>query len=268
MNRHIALGTLPDLLDLRGQSLPELSDRLIRCQGWNEFEERQMSAALQIAQILHADDTHRGRPYQFHNVRAGLRVVDVHYLGIRVVAAGIAGGLHDAVEDHDLDLIELYNSGSQLFGDEPRDRLSIPTDLDKRQAVALEIIRLTFGGDVARGIAGVTNPPDFTKGKSQHDKIHDARVRVKKAVEHPDCWALKVADATDHSADDPLPGSETEKNLAYYHLKNFVTLDELRLRLMDEEIRNTLTSSAVDYFYGHYHYARDLVPKSQRDYFS
>ena len=131
-----------------------------------------LERALDLASRLHAADRRDREPYVNHLLRVAIRIMS-HY-GVRdpdVVAAAL---LHDAVEDHPLEL----SSG-----------------VDASQQAALAALAADFGPRVAELVAAVTNPPwapDRDEHEQYREHVADSLAR------NPWARVIKASDFTDN----------------------------------------------------------------------
>jgi HD domain len=131
-----------------------------------------LERALDLASRLHAADRRDREPYVNHLLRVAIRIMS-HY-GVRdpdVVAAAL---LHDAVEDHPLEL-----TGG----------------VDASQQAALEVLAADFGPRVAELVAAVTNPPwapDRDENEQYREHVADSLQR------NPWARVVKASDFTDN----------------------------------------------------------------------
>jgi hypothetical protein len=131
-----------------------------------------LERALDLASRLHAADLRDREPYVNHLLRVAIRIMS-HY-GVRdpdVVAAAL---LHDAVEDHPLEL----SSG-----------------VDASQQAALAALAADFGPRVAELVAAVTNPP-WVPDRDEHEQY---REHVADSLQrNPWARVIKASDFTDN----------------------------------------------------------------------
>jgi hypothetical protein len=131
-----------------------------------------LERALDLASRLHAADRRDREPYVNHLLRVAIRIMS-HY-GVRdpdVVAAAL---LHDAVEDHPLEL----SSG-----------------VDASQQAALAALAADFGPRVAELVAAVTNPP-WVPDRDEHEQY---REHVADSLQrNPWARVIKASDFTDN----------------------------------------------------------------------
>ncbi|MFI6131627.1 HD domain-containing protein [Micromonospora sp. NPDC051141] len=133
-----------------------------------------LTEALDLAAELHRDDRRVREPYLNHLLRVAIRLM--HHYQVRDVDVIVAGLLHDAVEDHPVEL-----AGPTV-------------DRDVTTA-ALATLAARFGPRVARLVAAVTNP------EYDPDRDRDAQYRehVASSLDR-EPWArvIKVSDFTDN----------------------------------------------------------------------
>ncbi|WP_405089745.1 HD domain-containing protein [Micromonospora sp. NBC_01392] len=133
-----------------------------------------LTEALDLAAELHRDDRRVREPYLNHLLRVAIRLM--HHYQVRDVDVIVAGLLHDAVEDHPVEL-----AGPTVDGD-------VTT-------AALATLAARFGARVARLVAAVTNP------EYDPDRDRDAQYREHVATSlDREPWArvIKVSDFTDN----------------------------------------------------------------------
>ncbi|MFI6264942.1 HD domain-containing protein [Micromonospora sp. NPDC051006] len=169
------LGTMPmhAITEIHGE--PGLLERFrLEIQSFDEAARERLSAALDLAADLHRDDRRVREPYLNHLLRVSIRMM--HHYRVRDVDVIVAGLLHDAVEDHPVEL-----AGADT-GDDPTE-------------AALATLAARFGPRVARLVAAVTNPRyDPTRDRNEQYREHVA------ASLDREPWArvIKVSDFTDN----------------------------------------------------------------------
>ncbi|MEU2613697.1 HD domain-containing protein [Micromonospora sp. NPDC007271] len=132
-----------------------------------------LTAALDLAAELHRDDRRVREPYLNHLLRVAIRMM--HHYQVRDVDVIVAGLLHDAVEDHPM---ELAGPGA-----------------DDPTMAALAVLADRFGPRVARLVGAVTNPA--------YDPERDRHVQYREHVaasldREPWARVIKVSDFTDN----------------------------------------------------------------------
>ncbi|SBT44041.1 HD domain-containing protein [Micromonospora narathiwatensis] len=134
-----------------------------------------LTAALDLAAELHRDDRRVREPYLNHLLRVAIRMM--HHYQVRDVDVIVAGLLHDAVEDHPVEL-----AGPDAVDDDPT-------------AAALATLADRFGTRVARLVGAVTNPA-YDPGRDRHVQY---REHVAASLDR-EPWArvIKVSDFTDN----------------------------------------------------------------------
>ncbi|MER5456498.1 phosphohydrolase [Micromonospora sp. NPDC002389] len=173
---------------------------------FDEEVRQRLDEALALASRLHRDDRRSREPYVNHLLRVSIRMV--HYYEVRDVDVIVAGLLHDAVEDHPVELAgERAGSGvcdrgrsDQAPASGERDRsdqaptVGDPGESDQTGA-ALEVLAERFGARVARLVAAVTNPP-WDPGRDRNEQYHE---HVAASLER-EPWArvIKISDFTDN----------------------------------------------------------------------
>jgi (p)ppGpp synthase/HD superfamily hydrolase len=141
-----------------------------------EDERAQLTAALDLAATLHADDRRVREPYLNHLLRVAIRII--RYYGIRDVDVLTAALLHDAVEDHPAELGMLAQG----------------THTELTEAAIAELAR-RFNPRVAELVRSVTNP-EYDPDRDRHEQY---REHVAASLDR-DPWArvIKVSDFTDN----------------------------------------------------------------------
>ncbi|MGK5740952.1 HD domain-containing protein [Micromonospora sp. URMC 103] len=169
------LATMPmhAITEIHGE--PGLLARFrLEIQAFDEPGRERLTAALDLAADLHRDDRRVREPYLNHLLRVAIRMM--HHYQVRDVDVIVAGLLHDAVEDHPVEL-----AGDAAAAD--------PT------AAALATVAARFGPRVARLVAAVTNPP-YEPGRDRNTQY---REHVAASLDR-EPWArvIKVSDFTDN----------------------------------------------------------------------
>jgi hypothetical protein len=170
------LGTMPmhAITEIHGE--PGLLERFrLEIGTFDDDARRRLTEALDLAADLHRDDRRVREPYLNHLLRVAIRMM--HHYRVRDVDVIVAGLLHDAVEDHPV----------ELAGDVPEGGDPVPA--------ALAVLTERFGPRVARLVAAVTNPawdPD-------RDRHVQYREHVAASLDR-DPWArvIKISDFTDN----------------------------------------------------------------------
>ncbi|MCI4065745.1 HD domain-containing protein [Micromonospora sp. R77] len=169
------LGSMPmhAITEIHGE--PGLSERFrLEIRAFDEAARERLTEALALAAELHRDDRRVREPYLNHLLRVAIRMM--HHYQVRDVDVIVAGLLHDAVEDHPVEL-----AGPDHAGD--------PT------AAALAALAARFGPRVARLVGAVTNPT--------YDPARDAHTQYREHVAaslDAEPWArvIKMSDFTDN----------------------------------------------------------------------
>jgi hypothetical protein len=150
-------------------------------------DQSQLTAALALVSELHRDDRRVSEPYLNHLLRVATRMA-CHYevRDPEVIAAGL---LHDAVEDHALELAQAAPPGSGQ-----------PNGADGRSTTAtgvwaLRTLTFRFGTRVANLVAAVTNP-DYVPGRDPDQQYLE---HVAASLDRSP-WArvIKISDFTDN----------------------------------------------------------------------
>ncbi|WP_431729309.1 HD domain-containing protein [Verrucosispora sp. TAA-831] len=161
---------------------------------FDEDARRRLDEALTLASRLHRDDRRSREPYVNHLLRVAIRMV--HYYEVRDVDVIVAGLLHDAVEDHPIELAGARN-GSGVGGQDSSDRAAATGEQGGSDQIgaALEVLAERFGPRVARLVAAVTNPP-WDPGRERDEQYHE---HVATSLER-EPWArvVKISDFTDN----------------------------------------------------------------------
>ncbi|MFD2765379.1 HD domain-containing protein [Micromonospora eburnea] len=146
-----------------------------------------LTAALDLAAELHRDDRRVREPYLNHLLRVAIRMM--HHYQVRDVDVIVAGLLHDAVEDHPVELAALRRPQAPAAAHRPGAVGDDPT------AAALATLADRFGPRVARLVGAVTNPP--------YDPERDRHVQYREHVaasldREPWARVIKISDFTDN----------------------------------------------------------------------
>ncbi len=146
----------------------------LESEAFDADERQRLGEALELAARLHQADRRTREPYLNHLLRVAIRMM--HHYQVRDVDVIVAGLLHDAVEDHP---VELADGAS---GTDPT-------------AAALGVLAERFGPRVARLVAAVTNPT-WDPGRDRNEQYHE---HVAASLER-EPWArvIKVSDFTDN----------------------------------------------------------------------
>ncbi|MEV5693883.1 HD domain-containing protein [Micromonospora globbae] len=169
------LGSMPmhAITEIHGE--PGLLERFrLEIRSFDAAARQRLTAALDLAAELHRDDRRVREPYLNHLLRVAIRMM--HHYQVRDVDVIVAGLLHDAVEDHPVEL------AGDAAGDDPT-------------AAALAALAARFGARVARLVAAVTNPAyDPARDRNEQYREHVA------ASLDREPWArvIKVSDFTDN----------------------------------------------------------------------
>jgi HD domain-containing protein len=136
-------------------------------------ERKQLGEALELASALHAADRRVREPYVNHLLRVAIRII--RYYGVRDVDVLVAALLHDAVEDHPV----------ELAGARPGDPVE----------AALAELADRFNPRVAALVRAVTNPPR----EPGLDRYQQYREHVAESLAaNPWARVIKVSDFTDN----------------------------------------------------------------------
>ncbi|QOC91413.1 HD domain-containing protein [Micromonospora craniellae] len=161
----------------------------LEIQVFDDDGRRRLGEALALVSRLHRDDRRSREPYVNHLLRVAIRMV--HYYEVRDVDVIVAGLLHDAVEDHP---VELAGSGAKEPSGSELAAPGKPRAFDQTGA-ALGVLAERFGPRVARLVAAVTNPP-WDPGRDRNAQYHE---HVAASLER-EPWArvIKISDFTDN----------------------------------------------------------------------
>ncbi|MFJ8579920.1 phosphohydrolase [Micromonospora sp. NPDC093277] len=148
-----------------------------------------LTAALDLAAELHRDDRRVREPYLNHLLRVAIRMM--HHYQVRDVDVIVAGLLHDAAEDHPVELADL---GQRQLG-APDPAQPPGAGGDDPTAAALAVLADRFGPRVARLVGAVTNPA-YDPGRDRHVQY---REHVAASLDR-EPWArvIKMSDFTDN----------------------------------------------------------------------
>ncbi|MFE9689299.1 HD domain-containing protein [Micromonospora sp. NPDC005806] len=187
------LATMPmhAITEIHGE--PGLQARFrLEIEAFDEAARDRLTAALDLAAELHRDDRRVREPYLNHLLRVAIRMM--HHYQVRDVDVIVAGLLHDAVEDHPVELagpgvmrpLQLGASGAAR---RPGAVAGDPT------TAALAALSSRFGPRVARLVGAVTNPA-YDPGRDRHAQY---REHVAASLDR-EPWArvIKVSDFTDN----------------------------------------------------------------------
>jgi hypothetical protein len=199
-----------------------LRDRFaVEIASWAEADRRRLEQALDLASRLHAGDRRDTEPYVNHLLRVAIRIMS-HY-GVHDADVVSAALLHDAVEDHAVDLAaygggadltgrgggadlkargggaELADSGADLTarggGAELADSGADLTGGLADQQAALAVLATEFGPRVAELVGVVTNPP-YAPDRDQDEQY---REHVADGLQdNPWARVIKASDFTDN----------------------------------------------------------------------
>ncbi|MFI6821062.1 HD domain-containing protein [Micromonospora sp. NPDC050187] len=170
------LGTMPmhAITEIHGE--PGLLERFrLEIATFDDEARRRLTEALDLAADLHRDDRRVREPYLNHLLRVAIRMM--HHYQVRDVDVIVAGLLHDAVEDHPVDLAG-----------------AVPEDTDPVPA-ALAVLAERFGHRVAGLVAAVTNPtwdPDRDRHVQYREHVAASLDR------NPWARVIKISDFTDN----------------------------------------------------------------------
>jgi hypothetical protein len=136
--------------------------------------------ALAAAARVHAPDRRQHEPYLSHLLRVAIRII--HYYRVTDPEVVCAALLHDAVEDHPVELAAALGAAGAGGGVPPRD-------------AALAALADQFSPRVADLVAAVTNP-DYERGRSEHEQYREHVAESLAAS--PWARVIKVSDFTDN----------------------------------------------------------------------
>lgn len=147
----------------------------LEIQRFDPADRDRLTAALDLASDLHRSDRRVREPYLNHLLRVSIRML--HHYDVQDVDVVVAGLLHDAVEDHPVEL-----AGTTAG------------DADPTEAALAELAR-RFGPRVARLVGAVTNPA-YTPDRDRNTQY---REHVAASLDR-EPWArvIKVSDFTDN----------------------------------------------------------------------
>jgi (p)ppGpp synthase/HD superfamily hydrolase len=155
-----------------------LRDRLrLELESFPEDDRAQLTAALDLASELHAEDRRVREPYLNHLLRVAIRII--RYYGVRDRDVIVAALLHDAVEDH------------------PAELAGLSPDLGHAELTDAAVAELArrFNPRVSELVRSVTNP----EYDPERDRNEQYRMHVAESLDR-DPWArvIKVSDFTDN----------------------------------------------------------------------
>lgn len=200
------LATMPmhAITEIHGE--PGLRARFrLEIEAFDEAARGRLTAAEDLAATLHRDDRRVREPYLNHLLRVAIRMM--HHYQVRDVDVIVAGLLHDAVEDHPVELAGLRRQPS-IAGPGPSaagpmtaaagaglDTGGPGPDGGDPTGAALAALADRFGPRVARLVGAVTNPP-YDPGRDRHVQY---REHVAASLDR-EPWArvIKVSDFTDN----------------------------------------------------------------------
>jgi hypothetical protein len=161
-----------------------------------EQDQSRLNQALELAARLHAADRREREPYVNHLLRVAIRIMS-HY-GVRDPDVIVAALLHDAVEDHPVELAASFPTASDSGASGPgagSPGASPGASVSASQRAALAALAAEFGTRVAELVAAVTNPP----WEPDRDAYEQYREHVEDSLRR-DPWArvIKASDFTDN----------------------------------------------------------------------
>jgi HD domain len=167
-----------------------LRDRFaVEIASWPESDRRRMERALDLAARLHAGDRRDREPYVNHLLRVAIRVMS-HYR-VRDADVVCAALLHDAVEDHAVDLAACGGGADLAACGGGADLAEAGAD----QPAALAVLAAEFGPRVAGLVGAVTNPPYA----ADRDEDEQYREHVADSLQdNPWARVIKASDFTDN----------------------------------------------------------------------
>ena len=166
---------VPDL-NLKHQTEEELLDHLINDSEWTDEDRQRIADAYALASHLHADDTYRGQPYIYHLLRSANRVV--RYMGVKGIDIVAAMILHDSVEDHAAEMVDV-----------------VTTDERELQSLALNRIAIDHNQRTADIVRMLTNEPDEPGVElSYEEKLAKYAAKVAHTTETFEGWVDKFSD--------------------------------------------------------------------------
>ncbi|MFU8850787.1 HD domain-containing protein [Micromonospora sp. SL1-18] len=170
---------------------PGLLERFrLEIRAFDAAARERLTAALDLAADLHRDDRRVREPYLNHLLRVAIRMM--HHYQVRDVDVIVAGLLHDAVEDHPMELADLDAWRQLQLADAAQRPVAVGED---PTAAALAALADRFGPRVARLVGAVTNPA-YDPGRDRHVQY---REHVAASLDR-EPWArvIKVSDFTDN----------------------------------------------------------------------
>ncbi|MFU8871730.1 HD domain-containing protein [Micromonospora sp. SL4-19] len=187
------LATMPmhAITEMHGE--PGLLARFrLEIQAFDAAARQRLTAALDLAAELHREDRRVREPYLNHLLRVAIRMM--HHYQVRDVDVIVAGLLHDAVEDHPVELAGPYGLRQLQLGASGAAQRPGAVD-DDPTAAALAALADRFGPRVARLVGAVTNPA-YDPGRDRHVQY---REHVAASLDR-EPWArvIKVSDFTDN----------------------------------------------------------------------
>lgn len=184
----------PEQMDLEAMTDDELYHSILQAgSDWTARELRMVKTAYRIGCAVHVDDTHRNQPYTYHLLRNTARIV--HYLHItdpEIIAGEI---LHDSVEDHPEDILDVVVDDA---AGSPVEHIIPPRTADVR-AEAVLFIRRVISPRVGDMVEGLTNPPsDPSERLDPEQKLIRYIGHAAIAIRNPDVFIGKLADWADN----------------------------------------------------------------------
>jgi hypothetical protein len=160
---------------------------------WTLAERDLVVTSYELVSVLHKDDRHRDQPYIYHLLRNANRATGyLHITDPEIITAII---LHDSVEDHPDEIIQISRFGNNGFLDEMP---TLQDDLAKQEQ-ALTYIESAFSPRVAQIVGGMTNPPHpKDKEYSYEARLQQYWDHVAEAIEDASVWVGKIVDWGDN----------------------------------------------------------------------
>ena len=174
--------------NIKSQKLSALRKALVEKVACSDQQTKTLSEAFQLAEKLHKDDRHKDMPYIFHLARVAVRIA--YYLDVDDTTVLCAALLHDSVEDHAREIVQMsrrYTMDDILLMDD-----------GELQSEALPVLTERFEARTTDVIAAVTNLPTSLQPDDYEDRLTGYVQKVAFATETLEGWLVKFGDWCDN----------------------------------------------------------------------
>lgn len=219
-------------LNIKDKTYEELVDDIMEvARDWSEEDQRTLTSALDLVYELHADDTHKEKPYVYHLLRSAVRAA--RYLEVKDPKVIVAILLHDSVEDHAKEITgvpENLQVGSQAL-----------------QEGAFFVLAEDFSPTTSDYVRRVTNPPHESSPKEYDAKLAAYAEKVSGAITPVEGWVIKFCDWVDNGLGVIHGNDASPERIAHFQRKYGMVLPVLEDRYQQPDIQGYLSENAKVY---------------------